>query len=190
MTQVTMTQEQPAENEWEVGSRFANLSTPWFTLIGEHIQAGDQPLDYWRIEKADSVIILPIQDNHLLLPAPTYRPGIGSKTLDFPGGRCPKDQDPAEAAQQTLQRELGIDATAIMSLQPINPQGWPVNSSFSNQKLYGFIAQLHPGPVPKQDRAYAIDVSPGIDRLRSELTCLQCRMVLWEWWYLRQTHPA
>ncbi len=181
-----MTQTQQTENAWEAGNRFANLSTPWFTLIGEHIQTGDQTLDYWRVEKADSVIILPIQNNQILLPAPTYRPGIGSETLDFPGGRCPKAQDPAEAAQQILQRELGIDVTAILSLQPLNPQGWLVNSSFSNQELYSFIAQLHSGPVPKQDRAYAID-KVGIDRLRSDLSCLQCRMVLLEWWYSRQT---
>lgn len=182
-----MTQAQQADPAWQVGDRFANLSTPWFTLIGEHIQAEGQTLDYWRIEKADSVIILPIQDKQLLLPAPSYRPGIGRKTLDFPGGRCSKEQAPAEAAQQILQRELGIDAAATQSLIPLNKSGWAINSSFSNQRLYGFIAQLHPGPVPKQDRAYAIDRT-GLDRLLSDLTCLQCRMVLLECWYAYQPY--
>lgn len=164
-------------------NRFANLSTPWFTLIGEHIQEEGQTLDYWRIEKADSVIVLPIQENQLLLPAPIYRPGIGQETLDFPGGRCPKEQDPADAAPKILKRELGIEAEAITSLQAINSQGWAVNSSFSNQKLYGFIAQLNSDPVPKLGHAYATNKA-GITSLRAELDCLQCRMVLLEWWHL------
>ena len=189
-----MTPAQQPEHEWQQEDsgnclhrdRFANLSTPWFTLIGEHIQADDKVLDYWRIEKADSVIVLPVQANQLLLPPAVYRPGIGSETLDFPGGRCPKEQAPAEAAQQILARELGIDVGATQSLMALNEQGWAINSSFSNQRLYGFVAQLHSGPVPKQDRAYAIDRT-GIARLLLELTCLQCRMVLLEWWHAH--HP-
>lgn len=167
--------------DWRLENRFANLSTPWFTLIGEHIQADGQILDYWRIEKADSVIILPIQNNQLLLPEPIYRPGIGSKTLDFSGGRCPKEQNPADVAKQILQRELGISIEMLQDLEPLNTEGWAVNSAFSNQQLYGFVAQLGPGPVSKVGSTYAV-TSDGMGSLLNQLSCLQCRMVLLEWW--------
>ena len=91
------------EDDWNVGDRFANLSTPWFTLIGEHIQADGQTLDYWRIEKADSVIVLPIQSvanepttDHLLLPPPPcIVPASKPKRWTFPGGAAPLDKTPA-----------------------------------------------------------------------------------------------
>lgn len=184
-----MTLAQQPEHEGDVGDsggssrgeRFANLSTPWFTLIGEHIQAEGQVLDYWRVEKADSVVVLPIQGNQLLLPVPFYRPGIGCETLDFPGGRCGQEQDPAGVAGAILERELGVEAGEIMDLQSINARGWAVNSSFSNQRLYGFVARLTSRPVGKLGGVYEINAA-GVERLRAELQCLQCRMVLLEWW--------
>jgi hypothetical protein len=77
---------------WQVQDRFLELHSRWVTLIAEHWQdAQGQRLEYWRIEKADSVIVLPIQKDALaqpqiLLPPASYRPGVGRVTLDFPGG--------------------------------------------------------------------------------------------------------
>lgn len=169
------------KSTWTVGDRFAELGTPWFTLIGEHIQTDHQTLDYWRVEKADSVIVLPIQGDRILLPPALYRPGLGTETLDFPGGRCLSSQSRPEVAQQLLQRELGTEPGAIATLKPLNSRGWPVNSSFSNQKLYGFRAELQPGPIANLGSAYSADTT-GINNLLTDLTCLQCRMVLMEWW--------
>lgn len=170
-----------AKSTWTVGDRFAEFRTPWFTLIGEHIQADDQRLDYWRVEKVDSVIVLPIQGDRILLPPALYRPGIGAETLDFPGGRCLDNQPRSDTARQLLQRELGIEAGAIATLKPLNSQGWPVNSSFSNQKLYGFVAKLQPGPITHLGSTYSTDAT-GIKQLLADVICLQCRMVLMEWW--------
>jgi hypothetical protein len=83
------------ENSWQVCDRFLALHSRWMTLIGEHLQAPwGQILEHWRIEKADSVIVLPIQGDSILLPSPNYRPGIGQTTLDFPGGRVTEGQNP------------------------------------------------------------------------------------------------
>ena len=76
---------------WTVRDRFYQQKNQWLTLVGEHLINDEADvLEYWRVEKADSVIILPIYQNHLLLPHPQYRPGIGHYTLDFPGGRLQK----------------------------------------------------------------------------------------------------
>ncbi|WP_082906467.1 NUDIX domain-containing protein [Phormidesmis priestleyi] len=166
-------------------SRFLELHSRWMTLIGEHLQdQHGEILEYWRIEKADSVIVLPIQSGHILLPSPSYRPGVGQVTLDFPGGRITAGQQPEQAAIATLKRELGIEATEITQLLPLNTQGWAVNSSFSNQKLYGFVAHIEYHtqlPVNFVVTTYPIS-SVGVRDLLQRFTCLQCRAVLLEWW--------
>ncbi len=179
----------PAAQPWPVRDRFLELHSRWMTLIGEHLQDPQgNLLEYWRIEKADSVIVLPIQGDRLLLPAASYRPGIGQSTWDFPGGRIAADQHPEQAAIVTLTRELGITADSITQLIPLNTEGWAVNSSFSNQKLYSFVAYidndldsqkaLNPTIMTFPYPANLAELQP----LLKTFTCLQCRAVLWEWW--------
>jgi hypothetical protein len=81
----------------------------------------------------------------------------------------------------TLKRELGIEATAVTRLTPLNSTGWSVNSSFSNQKLYGFIADIDGGLSTSEVLTYPAN-SIGVNDLLKSLTCLQCRAVLLEWW--------
>ncbi|MFM7880794.1 MAG: NUDIX domain-containing protein, partial [Microcystis panniformis] len=111
----------------------------------------------------------------------SYRPGLGKITLDFPGGRISEGQDHREAALMTLKRELGIEATAVTRLTSLNSEGWAVNSSFSNQKLYGFTADIDGGPSTSELLTYPAN-SIGVSDLLKSLTCLQCRAVLLEWW--------
>ena len=178
--------QQPSGPAWPVNDRFLELRCRWMTLIGEHLQDDrGQLLEYWRVEKADSVIVLPGQNSMILLPAPSYRPGLGQITLDFPGGRISEGQDHREAALMTLKRELGIEATAMTRLIPLNSEGWAVNSSFSNQKLYGFIADIDGDLSTGEVLTYPAN-SIGVSDLLKSLTCLQCRAVLLEWW-LNQT---
>ncbi len=168
---------------WQLRDRFMQLQSRWLTLIGEHwTDEHGQDLEYWRIEKADSVIVVPIQANHLLLPAPSYRPGVAELTWDFPGGRVGDGQSPTEAAIAVLQRELAIAPSQIRQLMSLNSVGWAVNSSFSNQRLYGVVAHLA-AEVPIERAAMTIAVHrAAIAHLQNQLTCLQCRAVLWEWW--------
>jgi hypothetical protein len=177
-----------AHPPWQVQDRFLELHSRWMTLIGEHwLDPQGQRLEYWRIEKADSVIVLPIQPDHLgqphiLLPPASFRPGVGQVTLDFPGGRRLTGQTPEAAAIAILHRELGLEATAIAQLAPLNPNGWAINSSFSNQKLYGLLAYLD-GSISRSPTLTAIAypaTATGLCQLLNELTCLQCRAVLLE----------
>ncbi|MGP1384363.1 MAG: NUDIX hydrolase [Thainema sp.] len=178
--------------DWLVQDRFLELRSRWMTLIGEHLQDDQgQTLEYWRIEKADSLIVLPIQCDRIVLPPPSYRPGMGQASLDFPGGRVPEGSS-REQREQTaiaiLKRELAVDAAEIIQLRPLNTEGWPVNSSFSNQKLYGYVANLASAAnvlSGKDFKAYPVNAT-GIQQLRQALICLQCRAVLLEWWCSQQ----
>jgi hypothetical protein len=166
-------------------NRFLQLETQWLTLIGEHLQDTEgHQLEYWRVEKADSIIIIPIQNQQLILPPPTYRPGVHQVTLDFPGGRWTKEQSLEQTAMAILQRELGIAPTETLNLTLLNSEGWAINSSFSNQKIYGFVAEIEDTlliPLEHIGETYPISKS-GIQSLLSRLNCLQCRGVLLEWW--------
>ena len=171
---------------WKTQHRFVELHTPWLTLIGENLMDHQaQPLQYWRVEKADSAIILPLHRQQILLPLPSYRHGVGEETWDFPGGRIPQDTSPDAAAIAILQREMGLAETAIAALKPLNATGWAVNSAFSNQRLYGFVAEIHsateidPAAVGKKLPA----TESGIRALLDLLVCLQCRVILLDWWF-------
>ena len=118
------------------------------------------------------------------MPKPAYRPGVGQTTLDFPGGRVLAEQTIVEAAPIILQRELGIKKSDIISLKPLNQTGWAINSSFSNQKLFGLVAEIDSQTVVNPEKLTSITYTNtvnGIDNLLQDLTCLQCRAVLLEW---------
>ena len=169
---------------WKVIQPLAEIRSPWVTVIAEKLQDDQGTLiDYWRVEKADSVIILTLQNQRLLLPQPMYRPGLGETTLDFPGGRVPPEQTPLETVPFILQKELGIQPAEISEITAINSEGWAINSSFSNQKLYGFVAKILPNiPVNSEKIGASYPMTnQGIEALLKDLTCLQCRGILLEW---------
>jgi hypothetical protein len=82
----------------------------------------------------------------LSIPYHLYFSGVVTPpaTLDFPGGRVLAEQKPVDAIPNILNRELGINKSDISHLAPLNQTGWAINSSFSNQKLYGFVAEINP----------------------------------------------
>lgn len=169
--------------DWQFGDRFLEMRNRWFTLLGEHWQDHQgTPLEYWRVERAHSLVIIPIQAGQFLLPPAQFRPGVKHATLDFPGGRLLEGIPAEEESVRILGRELGVGEGAIAQLTPINPAGWIVNSSFSNQQLYGFVAHLSSSPIPDHiGSTYAV-TPQGIQALLSDLRCLQCRALLLEWW--------
>lgn len=175
---------------WRRQKLIAVLESPWIRLIAEHwIDDRERDVDYWRAERVDSVIVLPIHREMLLLAPATFRPGVDRQTLDFPGGRLSGGVPADAAVVPLLLRELGIPAEFVAKPEPINTLPWEVDSSFSSQKLWGFSAHIDSRwdpdrGIPGMSRVPLVDGLPG---LLHELSCLQCRGLLLEW--LRQ-QPA
>lgn len=169
---------------WTLVDQLCRFQTRWLTLVGEHLEDGQgRRLEYWRVEKDDSLIVLALQAGKILLPAPAYRPGIQACTLDLPGGRLKQGEDPLAVAASILERELGLNPAHIESLTPLSRWGWAVNSSFSNQRLYALVAQIQPDAPAAGGVADRIEASQaGITTLLRNIDCLQCRAVLLEWW--------
>lgn len=172
------------EQNWKNLGCFVDIHSPWLRLIGEKLEDNQgNLLEYWRVEKADSVVIITLQNNQFLFPHLVYRPGIGKVSLDFPGGRVEENKTPSEMIPDILKRELGVNQDNIISITPINSVGWEINSSFSNQRLYGFVVELSSNLVIEQGKLGAIysQSNQGINELLNQLTCLQCRGVLLQW---------
>ncbi|NTU81901.1 MAG: NUDIX hydrolase [Chloroflexales bacterium] len=168
---------------WERLEQIVSVDSPWVRLVAERWrdEAG-RLLDYWRAERAHSVIVAAVQGGRLLVPRPMFRPGVGRPTLDLAGGRLPAGQTPLEAAPAILRRELGIPAEAVRALRPVNEVGWIVNSSFESQLLFGVLAEIDEAATPAPElleRAVPYDMV-GVAALARELECLQCRAVLQE----------
>lgn len=180
---------EPSVGDWETLGQIAAITSPWLSIYCERmLDDKDQELDYWRVEKDHSVIVLVVHKNRLVFPKKQYRPGVVRKTLDFPGGRSPPEKAPLDAVNGILKRELDIDLDKdVLTIYPLNEKsGWLVNSSFSNQELFGFVAELREtlklDPELLHNGDYLLDDANEIDELlQSELTCLQCRAVLMEY---------
>jgi hypothetical protein len=170
--------------KWQRLKPIIEIHSTWLSLFGESWKDEDNnELEYWRVEKADSVIILPIWNNSIILPPETFRVGVNTCTFDFPGGRVEKDKKPQEMISKILERELGVHSEAIKTIRSLNEEGWLINSSFSNQKLYGFVAEIADDYYITKERMGKIfpNSKDGIQDLFKILNCLQCRAILLEW---------
>jgi hypothetical protein len=168
-------------HEWERGERIVTVDSPWVRLIAERWRddAGRQ-LDYWRVEHAHSVIVAAVQSGRLLLPRQQFRPGLGRATLDLPGGRLPPGASPLEAAVAVAVRELGLPQEALGEPRRLNQEGWPVNSSFSDQLLFGVAVAVDPAAAPSLPYEAVPADREGLTGLLRRLECLQCRAVVLE----------
>lgn len=180
--------------DWQTLGQVATITSPWLTVVCERLQDDKgQELDYWRVEKDHSVIVLTLHRDRLVFPKKQYRPGVSRRTLDFAGGRCSKDTEPQEAVAGILKRELNLDLDKhLQNLKPLNEDsGWLVNSSFSNQELFGFVAVIRDDVELDSEllhnKSYCVNDTNEIhELLQNGLTCLQCRAVLMEYLIHRQ----
>ncbi len=76
-----------------------------------------------------------------------------------------------------LNASINLCNSDLDTLTPINNIGWEINSSFSNQKLYGFVAEIKPNITIKNNYigSFYFLNQEGINKVLKDLTCLQCR---------------
>ncbi|WP_200240047.1 hypothetical protein [Thiohalocapsa halophila] len=167
------------DNTWTKLRDIAEINAKWLTLFCEEYRkpSGDTCV-YWRVERADSLIVVPLFNNDVLLPAPDYRPGIEKTTLDLPGGRVTDVSTTglAEAATQLVSRELGVPVDAVSDVKLVDGSGTYVNSSLSNQRLY--VAQARLRDIDPSRGAILQHPIQDLDHLVAQLECLQCAYAL------------
>ena len=154
-------------------------------MIGERWREGaGRDLDYWRVEKPDSLLVVTVHDGRLIAPVRSFRPGVGRTTLDLAGGRLDDPSTLAQTAQAIVRREFKLNADDLFeSQEPLNLVGWDVDSAASSQHVFGVAAELRRDVQVLDDRLGASYPATGAGgrELLSELVCLQCRAVLSAW---------
>lgn len=167
----------------------AIIESPWIKIYCESLKdEKENLLDYWRVEKANSLVVIPIVNaKWFALPHPCYRHGIGESTYDFPGGRIPDQCNLQIESEKILERELGIENSKIQEIVELNSSGWAINSSFSNQLLFCTVANMVIGENDKRHNELKVEWIPvsnaGVSEVRNKLKCLQCRAALLEWYF-------
>jgi acyl carrier protein len=127
-------------------------------------------IEYWRIEKPNSILIVTTYKNYFILPTPKFRQGINKKTLDFPGGRQQTDNILSDA-RKIICRELKIENDDIEYIKELDTKKYIINSSFNSQLVIYLEASLK----KMNENTHFIKCSfTEIHRLLNDLECLQC----------------
>jgi ADP-ribose pyrophosphatase YjhB (NUDIX family) len=89
-----------------------------------------------RIKADDTVIIIPIFENGLLLLVEGYRHGVNASLLEFPGGFIDKNEEPSEAERRELFEETNYTCDSLELVSWFYT--WPGRT---DQKNYVFVAK-------------------------------------------------
>jgi ADP-ribose pyrophosphatase YjhB (NUDIX family) len=164
---------------WQKERRVLDVRSDWVDIFCEHWRTPEgQALEYWRVERPDSMIVVPVYEGHLILPLPDFRPGVGRATLDFPGGRMEAGErlDLAHSARRILRKELGVEADDAGLISVLDACGQIINSSFNNQRLFVTSAELR--RLTAGNSGCVRVPLAQIDELSRQLSCLQCSYAL------------
>lgn len=176
-------------NKWKVLEKIVEIKSPWLEIIAERLlDDTGQSLDYWSIKKADSIVILPIWQEKILLPKKKYyRHGVRKMTYDFPGGRVQEGKSFQTTICSILEKEIRIKTQDILRLEKINAKPLYINTAFSDQKLHGYLVKIK-SDVVLPDDFYFFDLSNNnstkdISTFLKKISCLQCRMIFMEYMF-------
>jgi hypothetical protein len=171
-------------DQWQTPSQIVEIRSQWITLVAERLRDNEgREFEYWRIEKSNSLLVVVEYRDLLVLPQPTYRPGVARVTRDLAGGRFDGSLSKRTTAQEILRREFHLTGAVKASITELNKTGWDVDSSTSNQQFYGVVANVDASteiPSSRIGTSYPATIEGGRS-LRDDLTCLQCRATVEAW---------
>ncbi len=107
--------------------------------------------DYWRLETADWVNVVPVTRQGDLILVRQERHGIEAPTLEIPGGMIDPGEDPATAALREMLEETGYRGDTA------HPLGWlHPNPAIQGNRLHVFLARDvvrvgDPKPDPREE---------------------------------------
>jgi 8-oxo-dGTP pyrophosphatase MutT (NUDIX family) len=122
---------------WKRIASSYDRSFPIFTLRTDRARSPrtNQDHDFYILESADWVNIIPITPTKKVILIRQYRHGIQDMALEIPGGIIEPGDTPREAALRELKEETGYTASQIIALDYV----WP-NPAFLDNRCYTFLA--------------------------------------------------
>ena len=88
------------------------------------------------IDAPDWVNVVPITRQGEVVLIRQFRFGIGSSTLEIPGGTVEPNEEPIDAASRELEEETGYRPGRIELLGSVHP-----NPAFQNNRCYSYLAR-------------------------------------------------
>lgn len=161
-------------DKWKKIDEIVHIHSKWLDLYCETWDVGSGDIcEYWRVEKADSVIVVSMYEDQFILPKPIFRPGVGEATLDFPGGRISDRSEKGlmESAKLIIEKELGARKENITKIEVLDAVGKYINSAFSRQRVFVAYAVIDEISTINEFVLYRKDKAA---QLFEELNCLQC----------------
>lgn len=118
--------------------------SPWVTLVNNHVRnaAGDIEV-YSALRQADYVSVLAVSADGRVPLVEQFRPAVGRRTLELPGGLVDPQEPPLAAVRRELAEETGVRAPseALRCLGEL----WPDTGRLQN-RLWAYFA--HPVDAP------------------------------------------
>lgn len=108
--------------------------------------------DFFILESNPWVNVIPIREDRQVVLVRQYRHGIGTLSLEIPGGLIEDRDGPEQAAWRELAEETGYGAEAMISLGFVHP-----NPAIQNNRCYTFVAK-NALPVGVQDQDGGEDI--------------------------------
>jgi 8-oxo-dGTP pyrophosphatase MutT (NUDIX family) len=123
---------------WTLISTLKNSSFRIFDLRIDRARSPrtDEVHEFYILESADWVNVIPLTPDHRIVLIRQYRHGIGDITLEIPGGIVEHGDTPEEAARRELREETGFCETEMVPLGHVHP-----NPAFLNNRCHTFVAR-------------------------------------------------
>ena len=114
----------------------------------------NQAHDFFIMESAPWVNIIPLTSQEEVVLVQQYRHGIRNITLEIPGGLVEPNDTPEAAAHRELLEETGYRAGSMIPLGAVHP-----NPAIQNNLCYTFLAKdAYPALKQNQDDSEDIEV--------------------------------
>lgn len=145
-----------APRPWKLISTHEEASYPIFNLRVDQAQSPrtDRLYDFYVLESADWVNVIPLTANNEVVLIRQYRHGLREVTLEIPGGIIEDSDSSVEAARRELREEIGYEASEMILMGDVHP-----NPAFLNNRCTTYLAKgVYPAGGQEQDDKEDIEI--------------------------------
>ena len=101
--------------------RDAIVTTPYFRLVGKHVEGDETDDPHYALELSDYVAVVACTLGGDFVLVRQFRPAVEAQTLELPAGHVDPGHTPEEAARKELLEETGCVADRVIPVGCLRP---------------------------------------------------------------------